>query len=132
MSLTTRLVGVTATAAIALGGTFGAAAYADDAPTTDPCAQQQAKVDKATAALERVTAVFARQQERVETAKADVAEASAGQEKAAARKALATARKATTETKVTKRAQQQRLTKATERLTACQAEPPATEAPATA
>jgi len=132
MSLATRLVGVTATAAIALGGAFGATAYADDVPTTDPCAQQQAKVDKATSALERVTAVFARQQERVETAKEVVAEAGAGQEKAAAKRALADARQDRDETTVTKRAQQQRLAKATERLTACQAEPPATEAPAPA
>ena len=123
MSLTTRLAGAAASAAIALTA-FSMTAYADEVPPTDPCAQQQAKVDKATEALARVTAVFARQQERVEAAKEDVAEASAGQEKAAARKA-------TTETKVTKRAQQQRLAKATERLTTCQAEqPPATEAPA--
>ena len=132
MSLTTRLVGVTATVAIALGGTFGATAYADDAPTTDPCATQQAKVDKATAALARVTAVFARQQERVATVKEVVADAAAGQEKAAAKRALADARKDRDTTRSTKRAQQQRLAKATERLTACQAEPPATEAPATA
>jgi septal ring factor EnvC (AmiA/AmiB activator) len=130
MTLTTRLAGVVASAAIALAA-FGATASADEVPPTDPCAQQQAKVDKATEALARVTAVFARQQERVEAAKEDVAEATAGQEKAAARKALADARKAKTETKVTKRAQQQRLAKATERLTTCQAEqPPATEAPA--
>ena len=72
--------------------------------------------------------MFARQQERVETAKEDVAEAAAGQEKAAAQAALAAARRTTDETKVTKRAQQQRLAKATERLTACQT-PETTEAP---
>ncbi|RYC07233.1 hypothetical protein [Nocardioides zhouii] len=127
MPLSVRLAGLTATAAITLAG-LGAAAHADEVPPSDPCAQQQAKVDKASEALARVTAVFARQQERVETAKEDVVEASAGQEKAAARKALAAARKATTETKVTKRAQQQRLAKATERLTACQT-PETTEAP---
>lgn len=130
MSLTTRLAGAAASAALTLTA-FSVTAYADEAPPADPCAQQQAKVDKATEALARVTAVFARQQERVETAKEDVAEASAGQEKAAARKALAAARKAKTETKVTKRAQQQRLAKATERLTTCQT-PEATEAPAPA
>ena len=130
MTLTTRLAGVVASAAITLAA-FGTTASADEVPPTDPCAQQQAKVDKATEALARVTAVFARQQERVETAKEDVAEASAGQEKAAARKALAAARKAKTETKVTKRAKQQRLAKATERLTTCQT-PETTEAPAPA
>ena len=53
MSLSIRVAGLTATAAITLAGALGAAAYADDAPVTDPCAQQQAKVDKAT---ERLTA----------------------------------------------------------------------------
>ena len=130
MTFTTRLGSIAASAAITFGA-FGVAAYADDVPTTDPCAQQQAQVDKATEALARVTAVFADQQERVEAAKEVAAEASAGQEKLAAKKALAAVRKATTETKVTKRAQQQRLTKASERLTTCQAEQ-VTEAPAPA
>ena len=51
MSFATRLAGVTATAAIAVAGAFGATAYADEAPTTEPCASQQAKVDKAEAAI---------------------------------------------------------------------------------
>ena len=122
MSFATRLAGVTATAAIAVAGAFGATAYADEAPTTEPCASQQAKVDKAEAALERVTAVFARQQERVAKAKEVKTEASAGQEKAAAKKALAKARQAKKEAKVTKRAQKMRLAKATERLETCMAE----------
>lgn len=131
MNVATRLAGVAASAALTFGA-FAVTAHADEVPT-DPCASQQAKVDKATAALARVTAVFARQQERVETAKEVVEKAAPGQEKAAAKKALAAARKATAETKSTKKAQQMRLTKATERLTACQSEqPPATEAPATA
>ena len=130
MSVTTRIAGITASAAIAFGA-FGATAYADDAPTTDPCASQQAKVDKATEALARVTAVFARQQERVAAKQEVVAEANAGQEKAAARHALKAAKDALAETKVTKRAQQQRLAKATERLTECQT-PETTEAPAPA
>lgn len=127
MSRSYRVAGLAATAVLTLAGAFGTAAHADEAPTTDPCAQQQAKVDKATAALERVTAVFARQQERVETAKEVVAEAAAGQEKAAAKRALADARHDRDDTKVTKRAQQQRLAKATQRLTVC--ETPETEAP---
>ena len=131
MSLSIRVAGLTATAAITLAGALGASAHADDAPVTDPCAQQQAKVDKATGALERVTAVFARQQERVETAKEVVAEATPGSEKAAARHALKAAKDALGETKTTKRAQQQRLAKAQERLTACQT-PETTEAPAPA
>ena len=129
MSLTTRMASVAASAAIAIAA-LGVAAQADEVSTTHPCAQQQAQVDKATVALARVTAVFARQKERVETAKEVVAAAAAGQEKAAAKRALADAKHDKADTKVTKRAQQQRLAKATERLSACQAEPPATEAPA--
>lgn len=131
MSLSLRLAGIAATGAIALGGALGAAAHADDAPTTDPCAQQQAKVDKAQGALERVTAVFARQQERVAEAREDVAQAEAGRETAAAKRALAALKQAKNETRVTKRAQQQRLAKATERLTTCQTEQ-TTEPPAPA
>ncbi|MBL0750021.1 hypothetical protein [Nocardioides baculatus] len=129
MSLTIRLAGAAASAAVTLAA-FSSTAYADDAPATDPCASQQAKVDKATEALARVTAVFARQQARVEAKQDAVAEAEVGQEKAAAMKALKAAKAAKSETKVTKRAQQMRLAKATERLTTCQTEnPPATEAP---
>jgi hypothetical protein len=128
MSFSFRIAGLGATAAITLAGALGAAAHADDAPATDPCAQQQAHVDKAQGALERVTAVFARQQERVEKTKEVVAEAEAGREKAAARRALVAAKQGRDEALATKRAQQQRLAKAQERLTACQT-PETTEAP---
>lgn len=129
MSLSIRFASVAATAAIALGGGFAAsAASADVSPTTEPCAKEQVKVDKAEAALERVTAVFARQEARVVEAKEVVAQAQAGREKAEARRALAAAKKDRDETKVTKRAQQQRVAKAQERLTACEAA--AAEAPA--
>lgn len=131
MSRSFRVAGLIATSVITLGAAFGAAAHADDAAATDPCAQQQSKVDKAQVALERVTAVFARQQTRVEKTKAVVAEASAGREKAAARRALADAKQDRDDAKVTKRAQQQRLAKAQERLTACQT-PETPEAPAPA
>jgi hypothetical protein len=129
MNFATRLAGIAASTALTFGA-FALTAHADEVPATDPCASQQAKVDKATEALARVTAVFARQQERVAAKQEDVAEAAPGKEKAAAKKALAAARKATAETKATKRAQQMRLAKASERLVTCQAEnPPATEAP---
>ncbi len=127
MKLAARVAGVTATAALTLAGTFAVAAQADDVPA-DPCARQQAQVDKAQDALERVTAVFARQQERVEKTREVVAQAEAGREKAAAKRVLARAKKVKDETKVTKRAQQQRLAKAQERLTSCQT-PETTEAP---
>jgi hypothetical protein len=121
MSVSIRIAGVATAAAVALGGGFAvSAANADDAPTTAPCAKQQAKVDKAEAALERVTAVFARQQARVTKVKETVAEAETGREKAAARRALADAKQDRDKTKVTKRAQQQRLAKAQERLATCE------------
>jgi len=122
MSVSIRLAGLAASAAIALGGAVVVpAAVADDAPAPVPCAQQQAQVDKAAEALARVTAVFARQEARVEKAKKVVAQAEAGRAKAAARRALADAKHDRDETKVTKRAQQQRLAKAEERLAECEA-----------
>lgn len=123
MSVSIRFSGLAATAAIALSGLVVApSATADEAPETAPCAAQQAKVDKAEDALERVTAVFARQQAKVKKAKKTVAQAEAGREKALARKALAKAKDKKNDTKVTKRAQQQRLSKAQERLATCEAE----------
>jgi hypothetical protein len=133
MSVSIRIAGVATAAAVALGGGFTvSAAHADDAPTTAPCAQQQAKVDKAEAALERVTAVFARQQARVTKVKEAVAQAEAGREKAAARRALADAKQDRDKTKVTKRAQQQRLAKAQERLATCETAQETPAAPAEA
>jgi hypothetical protein len=123
MSVSIRFSGLAATAAIALSGLVVApSAMADEAPETAPCAEQQAKVDKAEDALERVTAVFARQQARVQKAKKVVEQAEAGRQKALARKALSRAKDTRDDTKVTKRAQQQRLAKAQERLATCEAE----------
>lgn len=124
-TISLRLGGLAATAAITLGGALVAPALADEVPgPAEPCASQQAKVDKATEALARVTAVFERQQEKVKKARKAVAQAEAGRERAAARKALSKAKESRDETKQTHRAQQQRLTKAQERLTACEAEQP--------
>ncbi|WP_107771491.1 hypothetical protein [Nocardioides sediminis] len=133
MSVSIRIAGLVATAAVALGGGFTvSAASADDEAATAPCAQQQAKVEKAKGALERVTAVFERQQARVKKAKKVVAQAEAGREKADARRALAAAKDDRDETKVIKRAQQQRLVKGQERLTSCEAAQVTTEVPAEA
>jgi hypothetical protein len=118
MSVSTRFCGLAATAAIALAGfAVAPSATADETTEPVPCASQQAKVDKAEDALERVTA-------------------EAGREKALARKALSKAKDVRDETKVTKRAQQQRLVKAEERLATCEAEqvtptPTPTETPTT-
>jgi hypothetical protein len=133
MSVSIRFSGLAATAAIALSGLVVAPSAADEAPDAAPCAEQQAKVDKAEDALERVTAVFARQQVKVKKAKKVVEQAEAGREKVLARKALSEAKDQRDDTKVTKRAQQQRLAKAQERLATCEAEqvaePTPTETP---
>lgn len=130
-TISLRVGGLAATAAITLGGALVAPALADDVQgPAEPCASQQAKVDKATDALARVTGVFERQQEKVKKARKAVAEAEAGRARAEARKALSKAKEARDETKATHRAQQQRLLKAQERLEACEAEQP-TPAPRT-
>jgi hypothetical protein len=74
--------------------------------------------------------VFARQQARVTKVKEAVAQAEAGREKAAARRALADAKQDRDETKGTKRAQQQRLAKAQERLATCETAQETPAAPA--
>lgn len=123
MSVPSRLGGLAATAALVLGGALVApAAMADEEPAPAPCAKQQAKVAKAEEALERVTGVFARQKVRVAKARKTVAQSEDGREKAAARRALAAAKQDRDETRTTKRAQQQRLLKAQERLATCEAE----------
>ncbi|GAB3019570.1 hypothetical protein GCM10011376_29130 [Nocardioides flavus (ex Wang et al. 2016)] len=127
MSVSIRFGGLAASATIALAGLVVAPAVADDTtePTeTVPCASEQAKVDKAEDALARVTAVFERQQAKVKKARKEVAQAEAGREKAEARKALREVKAKKNDTKVTKRAQQQRLAKAQERLAECEAEQP--------
>lgn len=131
MSVSIRFAGAAAAAVVALGGGLSVSAASADDTSTTPCAQQQAKVEKAEAALVRVTAVFERQQARVAKAKKVVAAAEAGREKAQARRLLADAKQDRKKTKVTKRAQQQRLAKAQERLTECEIpEPTETATPA--
>ncbi|GAA5114846.1 hypothetical protein GCM10023339_20890 [Alloalcanivorax gelatiniphagus] len=132
MSVSTRFGALAATAALALGGAFVApTAAADEEPAPAPCASEQTKVDKAEDALVKVTAVFARQEARVAKVKEAVAKAEAGREKAAARRALAAAKQELRGTKTTQRAQQQRLLKAQERLTACEAAQVPAPAPTT-
>lgn len=88
---------------------------------TEPCAQQQAQLDRANAALDRVSAVFAKQQERVADAKEDVAQADTHAAKGQARAELAKAKAKKEHVVEAKKAQQQRVAKATARLDKCQA-----------
>lgn len=70
MHATTRAAGLVAGLTMTLGALapMGTASAVGEEPTA-PCAQQQKQVDKAAAALERVTAVFERQK-----AKGDMAD----------------------------------------------------------
>lgn len=110
---------------LAVAGT----AHADDPtdPTTEPCATQTAKVEKAEAALARVTAVFERQAAKVKEAKGELRAAEKANEKAIEKKQLAEAKAKKDEAKKAKKAQLQRLAKAQERLATCEAEAAETE-----
>lgn len=121
MHARTRAAGVVAGAALTLGSIGGLApATAGEPPA--PCAKQQAQVDKAEDALERVTAVFEKQKTKVQKAKHEVKTADTVTERRAAKHDLAKARDAKADAKVTQRAQQQRLAKAEERLASCEAD----------
>jgi len=90
-------------------------ASADDAP----CAAQQVRVDRAEAALARVTAVFERQKDKVDHAQDALAAAETRVERAQARAALQKARERKAAAAAEKKAQKMRLAKANERLAAC-------------
>lgn len=113
--LATSVLGI---ALVAPGATI---AVAVGAPP-EPCAQQEQQVVRAQEALARVTAVFAKKQQKVEDAEDAVAEADTDTEETAARQQLRHARAEKAKVAKTKRAQQVRLTKAQERLSACQAD----------
>lgn len=124
MHTATRIAGIAAGLTLTLGTlSTGAAAYAVDGEPA-ACAQQQAQVDRAEDALARVTAVFENKQAKVTKAKQRAAAADTAQERNAARKALQRAKNVRDDAKDDKRAQQQRLAKAQERLADCQAAQP--------
>ena len=122
-------------AALAAGAvlTLGPVALAQgpaSAGAPEPCATQQTQVDRAEAALDRVTAVFERAQERVAGARRDVRQAAPGREKAQARRDLSRAEDRRDDVAKVKKAQRQRLAKAEQRLADCQAEQTEPAAPA--
>ena len=90
-------------------------------PEKAPCAKETAQVTKAQEALDRVSAVFAKQQERVADARAELKHADQRSERAAAIAALKAAKTKKERAAKAKKAQQMRLAKATERLAACEA-----------
>lgn len=121
MPLSTRVAALVTAAALTVAS-LGATAHAAEEPPAEPCATQQAQVDKAEDALERVTAVFAQAQTKVKKAKKANAKADTAREKAAARKQLKAAKETREKVKKAKKAQVQRLAKAQERLATCLAD----------
>lgn len=104
------------------------------APSTEggdvACTAQIAKVEKAQAALDRVTAVFAKQNEHAAKAKKNLDKAETRAEKKAAKAKLAKVKETKEKVAKEKKAQQQRLAKATERRDECLAarpQPPTAE-----
>lgn len=114
----TTTVALLSTVALTMGAA-PLAAHADK-PDREPCAKQQAQVQKAEDALARVTAVFAKQKEHVSDARQDVKHADSRSERAEAVAALHAAKAKKEKVATTKKAQQMRLAKANERLTACE------------
>ena len=113
-------------ATLTMGGSMVASADAAAPETDAPCAKQQAKVDKAEDALAKVTAVFAKQKDKLADAQAELAAAETEAEQAKAQKKVDHWTKKAAETKKDKKAQKQRLAKAQERLADCEAaNPPA-------
>ena len=131
MHLATRVAGTAAALTLSLGALAGpavAGAPSDGPSKPEACAQQQKQLDKAEAALDRLTAVFAKQQTKVAKEKKEFKGADTAAERRAEKKDVAEAKQDRREAKQAKRAQQQRVAQAAERLEKCQAEP--TEAPA--
>ena len=110
---------ILSTAALTVAGAPAVAHAA--APDKEPCAKESAQVAKAQEALARVTAVFAKQQERVADARDDVKHADNRSDRAEAIAALKAAKVKKEHVAKAKKAQQQRLAKATERLATCEA-----------
>ncbi len=121
MRISTRIAGSVAGLALALGS-FSAASAASEEPA--PCEQQQTHVDKAVVALAKVTAVFQRQQDKVKTAKDEVKDAATAAKRADAKEHVSKVKAKLDHTAKAKKAQQQRLAKAQERLATCLAEQP--------
>ena len=114
------LVAAAAAAVLSLG--IASTVHADETPTDVPCAAQEAKVVKATAAHARVTAVFETKKDKVAEATEALA-AATPEEVATAQSRLAKAQEKTDKAK-DKKAQLQRLAKAEARLAECKAAPP--------
>ncbi len=107
------------TAVLSLGATPLAHA---DKPGSEPCAKQEQKVTKAEDALAHLAEVFAHQQTKVERLEERLAAATTPEEQARIQAKLDKALAKQQHAKKDKKAQQQRLAKAEDRLADCQAE----------
>jgi hypothetical protein len=116
-TFTTRALGIAAAVALSVSA-LPATAHADETDPA-PCATQQTQVDRAQAALERVQAVFAHQKQHVRQARHALEHANTHAERRAARADLALAKEKKEHAAKEKKAQQERLEKATARLDAC-------------
>ena len=118
-----RISSLAAGVTLSLGSLAVATSASAQEPTpTEPCAKQASQVEKAELALERLTAVFERQKVKVDKAKVKVDKADNASEVAKAKRLLREAKSDRSDAKDTKKAQVQRLAKASERLAACEAE----------
>ncbi len=128
-ALVAPLAGVVLLGGMAVGATAVASSGHHPSGHGDgTCVRQEAQVAKAEDALARVTAVFERKQQATDSAEQELADAT-GREKGQARKQLAHAKAAEAKAKKAKKAQQQRLTKAEQRLADCQAAQQPTDTP---
>lgn len=101
---------------------LGAVAPAQAEPSSEPCAKQERQVTKAEEALAHVTEVFAHQKTKIERLQERLAEATTPEEQARIQAKLDKAMAQKQHVKKDKKAQQQRLAKAEERLATCLAE----------
>jgi septal ring factor EnvC (AmiA/AmiB activator) len=121
MQIVRPLAALASAAVLSLGTVSAVHAAPGDKPGSEPCARQQAQVDKAQDALTRVTAVFEHQQTKVERLQDRLADATTPEEQAKIQAKLDKAMTQKQHTKKDKKAQQQRLAKALDRLADCQA-----------
>ena len=106
------------TAVVSLGASPVAHA---DKPGSEPCAKQEQQVTKAQDALAHVTTVFEHQQTKVERLQEALAAATTAEEQARIQAKLDKALAKEHQAKKAKKAQQQRLAKALDRLADCEA-----------
>jgi septal ring factor EnvC (AmiA/AmiB activator) len=129
MSTTTVRRGLAAAAAATLlssGVIAGIAsiATAGDVTTDVPCATEQAQVDKATAKLEALQAVFAKDKQELKKAEKALEKADTAKDKKQAKADVVDAKDAVAKADKDKKAQAQRLTHAQAKLDACLASVP--------